>query len=106
MTVRRVGRLSYLVATVGLALVVLLLNARLYYPRGAEYGSTRLGPDVVPRLRFVGASLRGGAGERMQGLFPEGYVFAHALYGLSWVEVGLRRPPSSPSRAQALREAR
>jgi len=106
MTVRRVGRLSYLVATVGLALVVLLLNARLYYPRGAEYGSTRLGPDVVPGLRYVGASLRGGAGERMQGLFPEGYVFAHALYGLSWVEVGLRRLPGSPSRAQALREAR
>jgi hypothetical protein len=40
----------------------------------------------------------------MQGLFPEGYFFSHVLYGLSWVQVGLRT--ESDLRTEALREAR
>ena len=38
MIVRRAGHLSYHGAAVALTLVVLLFNARLYSPRGAEYG--------------------------------------------------------------------
>jgi len=34
--------------------------------------------------------LRNGAAEDMQQLFPEGYVFLHALYGLGWCEVASR----------------
>ena len=37
MIVRGAGRLSHLVAAAGLTLVVLLLNARLYYPRGVGF---------------------------------------------------------------------
>jgi hypothetical protein len=36
--------------------------------------------------------------------FPEGYFFLHALYGLTWVDVGRRQPVAE--RAEALREAR
>ncbi|HEX8627516.1 MAG TPA: hypothetical protein VF755_05035, partial [Catenuloplanes sp.] len=39
-----------------------------------------------------------------QRLFPEGYFFLHALYGLSWVELGVGEPVGD--RATALREAR
>jgi len=92
MIVRRAGGLSYRVTAMSLTLVVLLFNTRLYYPRGAEYGPDRLGADIVPGLRFVGASLRGGAGARMQDVFPEGYIWPHrhvklnadGRFGASW----------------------
>ena len=85
-------------------LALLTLNLQLYAPDSAEYGPDRLGEDVVPQLRFLGQALRRGAGERMQSLFPEGYFFTHVLYGLAWVEVGLRQPPESTLHLQALEE--
>lgn len=89
-----------------LTLMILLINLRLYLPRAADYGPDRAGADVEPQLRFVGAALRDGAGERMQRLFPEGYFFSQVLYGLAWVEWGMRQPDQDPRRAEALREAR
>lgn len=103
---RRLGRTLYLLGAATLTLAVLLPNLRLYLPRATDYGPDRVGGDVVPQLRFVGAALRDGAGARMQEFFPEGCFFSHALYGLAWVEVGLRQPAATPSRAEALREAR
>jgi hypothetical protein len=88
-----------------LTLALLTLNLQLYAPDSAKYGPDRLGEDVVPQLRFLGQALRRGAGERMQDLFPEGHFFMHVLYGLAWVEVGLRQPPESALHLQALEEA-
>ena len=88
-----------------LTIVLVVLNLRLYSPGSETYGPDQLGEDVLPQLRFLGAALRNGAGERMQGLFPEGYFFTHALYGLAWVEAGLRLPPESTVRQQAIQEA-
>ena len=59
--------------------------------------------EVVAQLRFLRDELRGGAGERMQELFPEGYVFSHVLYGLTWTDVARQAPASKD---EALREAR
>ena len=103
---RRVGRILYWLTAALVSVVVVAVNLRLYYPRGADYGPDRVGPDVVAQLRFLQGALRDGAGERMQSLFPEGFFFSHVLYGLSWVEVGLRQEPGAPLRGQALREAR
>ncbi|MFI7127314.1 hypothetical protein ACIBQ1_16570 [Nonomuraea sp. NPDC050153] len=61
-------------------------------------------PGVRRQLAFLRAALGAGAGDEAQALFPEGYFFAHVLYGLSWVELGLREPAGERSRA--LREAR
>jgi hypothetical protein len=58
----------------------------------------------VRQLDFLRSALDDGAGEEAQGLFPEGYFFLHALYGLSWVEIGMRAPAGN--RSAALREAR
>lgn len=85
--------------------ILLALNLRLYAPGSAAYGPEKLGRDIVPQLRFIGAALREGAGEQMQGLFPEGYFFSHALYGLAWVDVGMRVAPETPLHAQALKES-
>jgi hypothetical protein len=74
----------------------------------ALLGAVRLvGPadaEVRRQLAFLRTALDGGAGDEAQGLFPEGYFFLHALYGLAWVELGRREPPGA--RAPALREAR
>jgi len=67
------------------------------------------GADGVPigvkrQLAFLRAALHDGAAERGQEVFPEGYFFLHALYGLAWVEVGMREPVGTP--VDAVREAR
>jgi hypothetical protein len=84
---------------------LLVINLRLYAPGSEAYGPDRLGPDVVASLRYLGDSLRGGGGGRMQSAFPEGFFFTHALYGLTWVEVGLRESEGTPLHEEALREA-
>ncbi|RNL82441.1 hypothetical protein [Halostreptopolyspora alba] len=83
--------------------LVAVSTARSYTPSPLERGDDEVAADALPRLEFLRAELRDGAGERMQRLFPEGYVFTHALYGLSWVNVGTLRPGE---RDRALREAR
>lgn len=96
----------YRVAAAAIAVILLLLNLRLYHPGSVAYGPKMLGPDVVAQLRHLRAALDAGAGDDMQALFPEGYFFTHVLYGLSWVEVGRRAEAEAPLRAEALREAR
>jgi hypothetical protein len=59
-------------------------------------------PDGVRRqLAFLRSALDGGAGERAQQQFPEGYYFLAALYGLTWVELGSRRPGDERALAEA-----
>jgi hypothetical protein len=91
---------------VPLTLIAVLCNARLYLPAGHVYDAERLRKEVVPQLRFIRGALDRGAAEDMQFLFPEGYFFSYALYGLTWVDVGLRQAPGSERHEMALREAR
>src|SRR5687767_5941653 len=70
----------------------------------ATAGPTDEPAGVRRQLAFIRSELNSGAGERAQQLFPEGYFFLHVLYGLSWVELGMRK--SVGQRAEALRQAR
>ncbi|SCL18901.1 hypothetical protein [Micromonospora inyonensis] len=87
-----VGALVSLVALVGVV--------RLVAPATAGGGEP---PGVARQLAFLRAALDDGAGEDAQTLFPEGYFFAHVLYGLAWVELGMREPAR---REESSREAR
>lgn len=91
------GGLAVLVSMAALVGVV-----RLIVP--ATAGATGEPPGVRRQLAFLRAALEDGAGERAQHLFPEGYFFTHVLYGLSWVELGLRAPAGE--REPALGRAR
>ena len=62
-------------------------------------------PRIVASLRHLEAALDGGAATDMQDLFPEGFVFTHALVGLSWARVALMEVPPDV-RAEALAAAR
>jgi len=58
---------------------------------------------VRGQLTFLRAQLNAGAADDAQGLFPEGYFFLYALYGLAQVELGLDAKPAD--RAGYAREA-
>ena len=86
---------------IGLAVIATLVagvgTARLVLPRTDP---TR---GVVKQLAFLRAEIEGGADHAAQQQFPEGYFFLNALYGLTWVQVGLADPDRS---VEAATEAR
>ncbi|MER5700808.1 hypothetical protein ABT023_02435 [Micromonospora sp. NPDC002296] len=90
------------VCAVLLSAAALLGVVRLVAP--ATAGPDDEPPGVARQLAFLRAALDDGAGSDAQALFPEGWFFAHALYGLARVELGLREPAGR--REPALREAR
>ena len=61
--------------------------------------------DIILQLNYLNRELKTNQlGERMQSIFPEGFVFTNVLYGLSWCEVGLA-DTSLYTRNNALNEA-
>ncbi len=101
-TMRRVLRWSRRLLAVAVSGCALVGAVRLVAP--AVAGAAAEPAGVERQLAFLRAQLDGGAGDQAQRLFPEGYFFMHVLYGLSWVELGMRAPAGR--RAAALRQAR
>jgi len=91
----RILRWLYLIFIGLITFLALVVNLRLY--TGTDTG------DVVEQLRFIRSALENGAADEMQDYFPEGYFFSYALYGLAWVDTGIRQ---DELRVQALIEAR
>ena len=90
------------VALLVLAAFVLAVPIRLAAPPPAG-ARPDLDPRIVAHLRHLDAALGRGAATRMQGLFPEGFVFTHALVGLSWARVA---QTDAGLRAESLGHAR
>ncbi|MBT2389741.1 hypothetical protein J7E87_09915 [Streptomyces sp. ISL-1] len=101
-TARQVLRWSRRVVAVVVTVCALVGAVRLIAP--ATAGATGEPAGVQRQLAFLRAALDDDADDEAQRLFPEGYFFMHALYGLSWVEIGMREPAGE--RSAALREAR
>lgn len=91
---RRVG------GVVGLLIAVLALLGAGRFVWPAPHDVPR---SAVAQLHFLRDAIDGGADHDAQGMFPEGYFFLNALYGLAWVQVGQAEPDHAE---QALREAR
>lgn len=95
------SRLLFRVTVVTVAVWAILglaaLNWRLYRPGGTE--------ATIAQLRFLTGALGDGAAERMQGMFPEGYVFTWALYGLAAAQVLEAVPPGDERRSELLAAA-
>ncbi|MFC6999738.1 hypothetical protein [Rufibacter roseus] len=93
----------YLFFAVGITLVIGTINLRLLSP-APEYPERR--EEIILQLNYLEAELKQkDLGGRMQGIFPEGYVFVHALYGLSWAEVALASPQDKDIQVRAAVEA-
>lgn len=75
------------VLAVVLTLVAVLGAVRLVAPATSATGEP---PGVLRQLAFLRQAIDDGADTDAQALFPEGYFFLNALYGLTWVDLGRR----------------
>src|SRR5688572_10621258 len=77
--------------SVFLALVItfiILVNWRLYYvPEVRVIERDSVNYDMLCELRHLRDKIEDNAAQNMQNLYPEGYVFFNALYGLSWCDL-------------------
>ena len=88
-------------------LLIGYLNARLYYrPDFTPAAGCTINNDVVAQLRFLRGPMHHGAGQQMQGVYPEGFVYLNALYALAWAELLPHLPPQSPLYQEGLAETR
>lgn len=72
-----------IVVTIGF--VVLYINISLYYqPEIKEVEGSEVNYDVLLQLRHIKKEIDGGAASEMQQIYPEGFVFLHSLYALTW----------------------
>jgi hypothetical protein len=78
--------------------ILLLLNVRLHRPGGPS--------TVEAQLRYLEDELHDGAAEKMQRLFPEGFVFTWSLYGLASARQAGQLDPRDAHRAHLLAETR
>ena len=75
-----------------LLVVVLFFNCRLHWPSPLAQGNQELPASLRQLLNANAKVLKSDAPRQMQGLFPEGFFFCHALHGLTWVEAAQRDP--------------
>lgn len=95
---------------ISLILIILLstivyLNQAVYYTPSVKVleGDT-VNLDVLRQLRHLKGEMNDGAAADMQSLYPEGYIFMHALYGLAWCDFARELKPASSLHTEALEE--
>lgn len=94
---------AYLTVASFLLLLILLMNFRLHHKQ--EFSLSLPEKDVLLQLEYLSGILRDGAGENMQAMYPEGYVFTFAMYGLAWTEVARYGGITEGKRVSAIAEA-
>jgi hypothetical protein len=72
----------YRITVILLTAFLLLANCGMY--RTPLIGSREAKDDIKDQLVYLEARVHAGLGQQMQALFPEGSVFTHVLYGLTW----------------------
>ncbi len=86
---------------------VVILNVRLYYsPTFSEIEDVSFNQSVYEQLQFIKAQINLGQDDEMQALYPEGYIFIHALYALSWKDLIQDIPKTSRKFKEGLTEIR
>lgn len=86
-----------------LSIVVIRINVKLY---DENYTEAEKKKDVLLQLNYLESAIKyENLGERMQQIFPEGYVFVNALYGLAWCEVALSDINDTKTKDKAIQES-
>lgn len=99
--------LAVLLASPLLMILVLIIwiNCNLYYtPKVLAVGRDSVSEDLLYQLRGLKAQIENGADEEMQEIYPEGYVFLNAVYGLAWYKLISALPNGSEYSNEALKE--
>lgn len=86
-----------------LSILILWINIQLYSENQTNTGKKS---DIQLQLNFLETELKHhNLGERMQQIFPEGYVFVYALYGLAWCELALHDTSDTALKEKAIHES-
>ncbi|MBK7789204.1 MAG: hypothetical protein IPJ54_11655 [Saprospiraceae bacterium] len=82
--------------------LILWINFHLYCGNESD---TEREKGIILQLNFLKKELKeNNLGEYMQQIYPEGFIFVNALYGLSWCELALN-VSDQPFKKEALQEA-
>lgn len=94
------------IVTVLFAAFIIYVNIALYdTPVCDPVQTSSVNIDALKQLHFLRRMLHEeNAGEEMQLIYPEGYVFIYALYALAWCEVVEVLPPASVDWQEGMRE--
>jgi hypothetical protein len=84
--------------TAFLCIVLLIWNLRAYAP-------VKNSETSLAQLRFISAKLKTGTAEEMQRIFPEGFFFSWALYGLANAQLAAQLEDTHPERPWLLENA-
>lgn len=76
-------------------LLVAWINVNLNDTRSANDPLDTVNVELLHELRGLKESINNGGDEDMQQLYPEGYIFLNALYGLAWCNTIEELKPSS-----------
>lgn len=72
--------------------LILYLNIRLYYQPQWSTTAPQINLSVEAQLNYLQKRMHAGAAVDMQKIYPEGYLFLNALYGLSWCNLLAKTP--------------
>lgn len=97
-------RCLHLIFRILFAIVACIVLIWLVATNWRLYKTDRM-ETAIAQLGFLKQSLGDGGAERMQTLFPEGYVFTWSLYGVASANVARDLPLSDPRRKEMLRAA-
>jgi len=76
---------------------VLCINRAAYYtPSIQVVENDTINSDILHQLRYLKHEMATGVADDMQSLYPEGYIFMHALYGLAWHDFAQKINTSHP----------
>lgn len=85
--------------------LLMTINIRVYHTPDINITtSDSLNVDLLRELSWLEAALAEDADLNMQAIYPEGYVFMNALYGLSWCNVLSKLQSNDSLRTKGLAE--
>lgn len=98
----RIIRKIFLIFIISITILFAWVNFKLY---SGNFTKEEEREDILLQLNFLESELKNNnLADRMQAIFPEGFVFTNALYGLSWCEYGIS-DTSNIHKSRALTEA-
>lgn len=82
---RKLLKFTILIPALIILITIVIIHARIYYhPEIRIAGQDTVNTDVLKELRGLKSALDNNADVEMQKIYPEGYLFINALYGLAW----------------------
>lgn len=81
------------------------LGIKLYYePQYTIDGKRAYNQAIIKQLHFLKDEISKGKAKEMQQIFPEGFIFFNAIYGLTWCELINKTDLTHPLAKEAINE--